>query len=384
MKDRMKPVRRLSVLLLGVVMYFGSCKNCMLEASKPLAMTSAITAHGGQAKKDVVIVLIHGTLLPFPSLTSFGTVVKKCFSKKAWHKSWYNMYIKALRRNTIFKYQPSGPRGLHVVGPKSSLAAQLSGRFFSDLYRQEDPSINVHCYTFSWNGRLSQRHRLNAAYKLYHKLMKVLSLLERDSTEVILVGHSHGGNVILNLARAEKKYRNGLMVDRAVLLGTPVQCETRHLLKHSMFKIAYHCYSTGDRIQNLDFISTKDHASQRRFPQEYVFDKLTQIELNFGSYMPNHSELWLCWGQDNFVYRKYLPIYPLPFFFFLPELIKQLELLPSKASDLQVTVDRCDQDYVIDCCVCNEHMVLPYVKVALTYQQLSPYIQTVLKQEGVA
>lgn len=338
--------------------------------------------------KNIIIVWIHGTILPWPSLACTRKALWRFLCEnKGFENSLYDLYIKEMRRNSLLKYQPNGPRGLCLVGNKSSLAAQLSAWFFDDFYKKTRPGTNVYCYTFGWSGRLSNRYRRQAACDLYDQLTRELSIFDRKNTEIILVGHSHGGNVILNLARAEKRYKNGLSIDRAVLLGMPVQSETEKFCQHDMFKKIYHCYSSGDNVQKIDFISTKDHYSQRRFSYASEMSgsgKMTQIELRFGSYMPGHGELWLLWGKDNGMYRKKLPIYPLPFFFFLPEIIKHLEQRVDYPTDLMVTVDQAEHAYTITCCDKECDLEIPPLVVTLDKKPLQPYIKTVLAYEGIA
>lgn len=379
--------------VLGVVSFIvaGFCfSGC--QSKRPAIVPPKIVIPAYQqpqrSEKSIVIVLIHGTILPLPSFTcTRKSLWRYLFDNEDFDKSWYDLYIKEMRRNSFLKYQPNGPRGLCLVGRKSSLAAQLSACFFDDFYKKSLPGAKVYCYTFGWSGRLSQRHRMQSACDLYQQLTRELSVFDRQNTEVILVGHSHGGNVILNLARAEKQYKDGLSIDRAVLLGMPVQSETEKFCQHGMFKKIYHCYSSGDNVQKIDFISTKDNYSQRRFsyaPAIGDVGKMTQIELRFGSYMPGHGELWLLWGKDNGMYRKKLPIYPLPFFFFLPEMIKHLEQKVDHPTDLLVTVDQAKHAYTIICCDKECGGAASPLVVTLDKKPLQPYIKTVLAYEGIA
>ncbi len=343
------------LILFGILLCNPGCKK--KPTPKPFVATLTIPEKKvvplTPKTKRHIVVLIHGTLLPIPSLECMGAALHTFLVRgRTLNKSIYQIYLDELKRNTIFKYQPNGPDGLHPVSietPKTS--AQISSAMLTDFYQESLPDVQLSCYTFGWSGRLSQRKRVNASSMLYQQLVAEIKKINDPDLSITLIGHSHGGNVILNLARAEKMYKQNLVIDKAILLGTPIQSETKLFIESPIFKSVYHFYSNGDSIQKLDFISTKDDHSQRRFNLTTDNDcakKLTQIELTLGQYKPGHAELWLRWGKNNSYYRKKLPTFPMPVFVFLPEIIQQLEKFYPKRHDVMVNIDHKETNYTIN------------------------------------
>lgn len=334
------------------------------------------------------MVFIHGTILPIPSLECFGSATYAFLTKgRTLKKSWYQIYLDELKGNSLFKYQPNGPDGLCLINEASSDSAQVAATFFNNLYQELYPDVQLSCYTFSWSGRLSHKKRVQAAHDLYRQLMAEIKRLNEKNIHITILGHSHGGNVTLNLAQAENTYHQHLKIDRAILLGTPVQSETQPLLASPIFKSIYHCYSHGDNVQKMDFISTRDDHSFRRFTLDQGnawTNKVTQIELKLGSCRPGHGELWLTWGKDNSCYRKNLPIFPLPTFVFLPEIIHHLEKTCPNSHDIMVNIDQKDSGYAIT--VYNDQPDQEDINKTLTVTTLpkkffTPSIQTILQNE---
>ncbi len=341
--------------------------------------------------KHKLIVLIHGTLLPIPSLECMGSALHTLLAKgRTLKKSLYQLYLDELKRNAIFKYQPNGPDGLCLINKKHSLSAQISAAILTDFYQENTPDIQLSCYTFGWSGRLAHGKRISAAKSLYQQLIaevKKIDVTNSKNVAITLIGHSHGGNVILNLARAEEIYKQNLVIDKTILLGTPIQSETQSLISSPIFKSIYHCYSNGDNIQKMDFISTKDDYSQRRFnlePDNISANKLTQIELRLGRYKPGHGELWLRWGKNNGYYRKKLPTFPLPTFAFLPEIILQLEKIHPKRHDVTVNIDQKETNYTIEICDNDAHSKMigkELTMTTLSKKIFAPHVQTILQAE---
>lgn len=370
-------------LFIALFFFLSLCPGCQkhqqdIPYKAPIQQKITPPRH---ATEHHLVVFIHGTLLPFPSLkcfaSTFGKIVKHRCPE---NKSWYQLYLDELKCKSIFKYQPNGPDGLCPVDKNSSLLAQVATEYFTNFYKERHPHTPLSCYTFGWSGRLSQKKRLQAAYDLYTQLMREVQKF--SVTKITLFGHSHGGNVVLNLARAEEKFHQNLIIDKAILLGTPIQSETQSLLESPIFTSIYNCYSHGDKIQKIDFVSTRDDYSQRRFTT--TPDKLTQIELQLGTNKPGHGELWLQWGKKNIVYRKKLPIFPLPAFFFLPEIIQRLESLKPKQQNVTVNIDQKNSNYTVAVYRAESNIKKYHQQLScltLPKQTFSPYIKTLLQRE---
>lgn len=106
--------------------------------------------------------------------------------------------------------------------------------------------------------------------------------------EITLITHSHGGNVVLNMAAL--KDNDGDFAVQAILLACPVQHETKELVADPFFKKVYSFYSTSDILQIIDpqgmyktDTNQKRHfeLSKREFP---VSDNLRQAQLRINGF----------------------------------------------------------------------------------------------------
>lgn len=134
-----------------------------------------------------------------------------------------------------------------VVGPKTpgSVARELSK---ADPVRYAPEKL----YVYSWSGALDFGEREQAAQKLHD----ALQLVVRDYTRIYnsvpkirIIAHSHGGNVALNLARAQG---NPILIDELVLMGVPVQEKTYACAQSACFKRIFSFYTTCDITQIID------------------------------------------------------------------------------------------------------------------------------------
>jgi len=373
-------VKKFKALIFVFLLIPGCARHQTKHVYAPKFAFSEFQIDEASNKQYHIIIFIHGTLLPIPSAGCFGSTINKFFAKN-YHekKSWYQLYLDELKKKSIFTYQPNGPYGLCKVATSSSLSAQIAADYLTQLYKKLHPETQPLCYTFGWSGRLSQKKRLEAAHELYDQLMREINRLKPNGLQITLFGHSHGGNVILNLARAEETFKQNLKIDEAILIGTPVQSETEKLFASSTFKSIFHCYSHGDNVQKIDFISTQDPHSRRRFtlkPNDAYKNKLTQIELRFGKYQPGHGELWLICGKNNYFYRKNLPIFPLPAFIFLPTIINQLEQKHIHSQDVLINIDKKDENYALDV---YKNQSQKLFAMSMPQKPFRPYIETILE-----
>lgn len=101
-------------------------------------------------------------------------------------------------------------------------------------------------YYFGWSGGLSYTSRRQAARDLYIELKKL-------DPPFVLIGHSHGGNVILELAAVAREAGDtDFAVEKAILLATPAQLATSCFAHDPLFKRIYNIYSACDFFQILD------------------------------------------------------------------------------------------------------------------------------------
>ncbi|MFA5074845.1 MAG: hypothetical protein WC436_01965 [Candidatus Babeliales bacterium] len=306
---------KLSILFLIISI----CKNTASDSQNNLCQT----------KDYNITIFIHGTILPSPN-TRF----------KGHHK-----------------YQPINSLGLVKIEPDKEILKKeptylsVTKKIIKNydlIEKSVEQNIKNNSdqafYTFGWDGKLSKKSRLNWAKDLYKQIINETEKISKNFLDkkidskinITILAHSHGGNVALNLAEAEKEFCKNIKIKKLVLLGTPVQTETKNFINSPIFEKIYNIYSSGDMMQVIDIISTKDSISHRKFKPDTkenftLPDKLKQAEIIIDNKKPLHGELWLL-GENkvnklikNFVYRDSLSIYPFPVVVFVPKIIDSIE-----------------------------------------------------------
>ncbi len=110
-----------------------------------------------------------------------------------------------------------------------------------------------HLYVFGWSGTLSFEARKSDAHNLYQALKQLnhdYQIKYGKKPIITIITHSHGGNVVLNLAKVKES--NTEFKVRAILMACPVQHATKHLVKDPIFELIYSLYSHADILQILD------------------------------------------------------------------------------------------------------------------------------------
>lgn len=314
-------------------------------------------------KKVRLTFFVHGIMSIKPHL-SFANFFR--FMTDRVEDTLYSETVRHMREDPFFyKNQAMQEIGLHKIDTsrvEKGYASGLVARQFERVEKLSNPCANYenHFYTFGWYGLLSTRIRYFDAIPLYRGITAEVEKFRAQGIEpeVRLIGYSHGGNVCLNLGavRQNEDVDQSIKIDELILLGVPIQCETDFLLSDPIFKRVYQIYSRGDRIQKLDFFSTKRFFSRRMFTSRKYFQlpkKLTQIQLRltrgvngkkrtclpcfnpndvptvsgksqrFRDAAPGHIELWFYgWTPAN--YRAKFILKPLPFMIFLPYILDEV------------------------------------------------------------
>jgi hypothetical protein len=166
-----------------------------------------------------------------------------------------------------------------------------------------------HFYAFGWPGDLNFEQRKNEAKKLYAELKNLTAIYTEHygvKPTLRIITHSHGGNVCLNLARAQEP-DDGIVIEEAILLASPIQHDTSGLAEHPIFKKIYSLYSTFDTLQVADpqglydIPSNTKHQlkfSERRFPD---YPNVHQAHLRIN----DHGLMHLAFIMSSFI--KILP-----------------------------------------------------------------------------
>ena len=305
-------------------------------------------------------------------------------------------------------------------------------------------------YTYGWSGLLSQSRRCYEAIRFYNELSEKLAKYNKKGIypKVRVLTHSHGGNLLAYVAaidevlrhegdeefescsfgdrkdalvrvckmlktlptKARKKVLNKtdlkkkksqkrwdykpegstLEIDELILWAMPVQTETDNLFSSPVFKTCYHFYSGDDLVQRVDWISTKDDYSNRRFDSDrlqafgdeknrFVQSRI-MVGRDFGdkngnkvvpgdekekesfwsilfsggalvsptSQDPTHKELWFfTWHYDNSGEREFI-LAPFPVAVFTPLLVK---LLNENKDVWDADINLVDNNKHIDFCL---------------------------------
>jgi hypothetical protein len=327
----MKPIQRHLKLIIALALLVLCSSYGHLENTTNVAINHS----KDEPHKHIMVVFIHGTLLPIFSPSALGSSLHSYLSHgRRLQKSWYQLYLDKLKTTSTYRYQPSGPDGLHYVGETKQTCARLAASIYQQLFTEP-----CSCYTFGWNGRLSHHKRRQAARQLYTELCDEIGRLKviHPNLEVVVIGHSHGGNVALHLAHVEKKVKRHLNIDKLILLGTPIQSETERYAHAACFKKVYNFYSHGDQIQKIDILSTHDDWSKRHLADS---NNIVQIDLTCGKTKPGHTELWLFCGKENWLYRKKLSIAPFPFVAFLPTVLHEIDTHYPQARSIRLNIEK--------------------------------------------
>jgi hypothetical protein len=382
-----------------------------------------------------IVVFIHGTVG-----STFGLLDLPSVMRDRLKGSIYTKTARSVRKDSFFfTGQPILERGFIKLDPsfnaRDSLgfyaAYPITKAYDTLAGHLSDTPEERHYYLFGWSGLLSQTKRRLEAVRLYNALNEEVKKFKEQgvSPKVTIVSHSHGGNVTLNLGVIQmmleqevldERVRNVIpgevfasweeylrelpskedcahvrgqkirdyrpehrefMIDRAILLGVPIQIETDFGVFSPIFDRVYNFYSLSDRVQTSDWVTTSQYGSAQRFDrlaQELDKDGIglperlvqTSIMLNqeldgecrlkklnadqgkektslwwrllVGDYSPSegpssgptHKELWFLMFNNN---KESYVLKPLPVVSFLPVLVKLLERNPS-LSDVDINI----------------------------------------------
>lgn len=159
---------------------------------------------------------------------------------------------------------------------------------------------------FNWSGALSGLERIKASIKLHSQLVLLKKQLKERNIphKIRIIAHSHGGNVALILAGIEEVLRNqnkssnpdnaqscnncDFQIEELILLGTPIQIETKGYLFSDFFKEITSFYSDRDGTQALDTISTKFKSNSHieNF-ENFDHNNLRQVKILSGLFASN-------------------------------------------------------------------------------------------------
>jgi pimeloyl-ACP methyl ester carboxylesterase len=145
-------------------------------------------------------------------------------------------------------------------------------------------------YLYGWSGNLDFISRKQAAYTLYHSIKQ----MNKNKSPITLIGHSHGGNVALNLAAVAAEHNDqDFIIDKLILLAVPIQQATAQYSNSPVFKKIYSLYSPTDIIQVLDpqglyTTQTTDRLFSARTLDQEQAQQAIQASLSINTHDPGH------------------------------------------------------------------------------------------------
>lgn len=296
-----------------------------------------------EKREPWMTVFVHGTFGTVIGLLNVFDVIKDDVEKTT-----YKKVINRMRRDPFFyQLQPLHTKGLVRIEPtfEPDQSDGANGKKYaifpiSKSYEELEDKIEPYTeknyfYTYGWSGLISQQRRRKEAIRFFNALTDEYQKLTQAGIKprIRLITHSHGGNVILNMAGmydllssdlskpltpiteegipdkdhrdaltqlktllaslpsreniekdipedSEKKWdyypeysnpeeENYITIDELITLGTPVQPETTPFFFSDFFKTIYHIYSAGDTVQKMDWVSTKRYYSDQKITPEH-------------------------------------------------------------------------------------------------------------------
>lgn len=297
-------------------------------------------------QRHVLMIFVHGTLFPFPSFSAVQEWAGEVFKNNATATD----YMRIMRDHGFLRYQPIGPLGLHPVGSavaEGSTSAQVLTWFLQEMYNVLSPGqgqIVVHGFTFGWDGLLSSDRRKMQSYDLYSSLGKLVADFKRnvacDELEVVILAHSHGGNVALHMADWFNEVPS-FFVDDLITFGVPIDAELQAKALSPIFKNVSNFHSNGDFVQIADVISTKKYVPARVYKDAKITEspRIKQVQIEVADFLPNHGELWFFGKSDSIFFRQNFPIAPLPVAAFTPLILHELRKVAPSEHYLKLKLD---------------------------------------------
>jgi len=207
-------------------------------------------------------------------------------------------------------------------------------------------------YSFGWTGYLTFSARRAAAQQLYEEI-------RHYKGPITLIGHSHGGNVALELARiAHQNDDTDFTIDRLILLACPIQEVTVGYASLPLFKKVISLYSEGDFTQIVDPQGT--YAESRHFKQCCNVD----IPLFSQRKLPYFANVVQARIVDMGCDLGHLDFIRPRFLLQLPTIITMLE---SKDSSSQLAINipknHCEKAYFVEHCARRKYRAKKWMRV---------------------
>ena len=193
----------------------------------------------------VLIILCLTSCLPKRnSLYRRKENLRKVFYASPLQEGPVTIFVHGTKTSLISRlvHQTDYPIGIHAA--KDIQTKSVMTRISYQLHQADPCDFPLDSfYYYTWPGKLTFDSRLRAAEQLY-------SVIRFHKGPITLITHSHGCNVVLNLAYcAQKNHDTSFAIDRLILLAPPVQEVTKPYVHSPIFKRVYTFYSSADLMQ---------------------------------------------------------------------------------------------------------------------------------------
>lgn len=208
-------------------------------------------------------------------VTFFGVINAQEPEEENVNPEWVTIYVHGtitkFGLKFLSKFCPDvcyGAPGVHHIDnmPENALfrrdAEKLS---FCDVKRFD----LKHFYTFGWSGALSFSEREKAGKRLYEGVKHLLEEYKEKYgfyPKIRIMTFSHGGNVALNMVSHLPFFNDEHIHLELLIIASPVQKVTEHLIEHPEIDFIYTIASTCDVLQVAD---NYKYEKKRYFPERF-------------------------------------------------------------------------------------------------------------------
>ncbi len=215
------------------------------------------------------------------SVASFGAIITQNSDSlnkpdiQDVNPAWVTIYVHGTTTKSglklLSKFCPDvcyGAPGVHHIDnmPENALFRRDAEKLFSGDSKRFDLK---HFYTFGWSGALSFSEREKAGKELYEGVKVLFTEYKKKYgfyPKLRIMTFSHGGNVALNMVSHLPFFKGEHVHLELLIIASPVQKVTEHLIEHPEIDFIYTIASTRDVLQVVD---NYKYEKKRYFPERF-------------------------------------------------------------------------------------------------------------------
>lgn len=333
----------IAILFLSFVLINNPLRNGLYDLLTEKTVASRILP---KRKEHYINVFVHGS---FGSLLGFLSL-KNVVNDDVDGTKYKNLTKKMRDDSFFYDTQPILKKGLVKIEPTFDIKKAKSKKFiaypiinaYKTISKKIIPQHKVnYFYTYGWSGLLSLNSRRQESIRFFNELSAEVDKYHKQGIypKIRILTHSHGGNMILNIAAINKiltsnwlttknntKFSDDLnenesiikiieeikklaptaeevknkkdqenwdyvpqkaplVIDELISYGVPIQPETEPFYFDETFKKTYFFYSKEDHVQKADWVTSKRLYSDQRFndmPNKNKDNRITQARIMIG------------------------------------------------------------------------------------------------------